>query len=133
MIVAVGKTRFRGADVFVAFRELWWGAKGSDVYSDERRQFIINAMESMATAVVGSAPDAVPEKVGHAVATLMRRVETDGLITPGHLLALGGLLGRYALSDESPRDMRALDQAREGLRHAWWASGLDRRMLQGGA
>jgi hypothetical protein len=133
VIVAVGETRFRGADVAVAFRELWWAAKGTDIYSDERGQFIVNAMQSMATAVIDAVPGAEPEKVDRAVETFMRRAERDGLNTPDHLLALGGLLGRYVLSDESPRDMQALNQAREGLRLAWWASGLDRGVLHGGA
>ncbi len=132
MIVAVGETRFRGADVTVAFRELWWSAKGTDIYSDERGQFIVNAMQSMATAVTDAVPGAEPEKVDHAVETFMRRVETDGLNTPDHLLALGGLLGRYVLSDESSRDMQALNQTREGLCLAWRASGLDQGVLQAG-
>lgn len=131
MIVTVGKTGFRGADVFVVFRELWWAAKGTDVYSDQRGEFIVNAMTAMTTAVVAAAAGAEPKATGHAVDTFIRRVETDRLTTPVHLLALGGQLGRYALSDESPRDTQALDEAREGLRLAWWASGLDRRMLHG--
>ena len=133
MIVAVGKTRYRGADVFVVFRELWWGTKGTDAYSDQRGEFIVNSMHALASAAVGGAPGTEPEAVGHAVTTFMRRVETDRLTTPVHLFALGGMLGRYALSDESPRDMDALDEAREWLRLAWWASGLDRGMVKTGS
>jgi hypothetical protein len=130
MIVAVGSAVYRGADVVVVFRELWLGAKGTEVYSDQRGEFIVRAMRSMAGAAVGEAPGAKPEDAAHAVEALMRRVETDRLNTPAHLLALGGLLGCYILSDESPRDSRALDKARENLRTAWWASGLDRSLLK---
>ncbi|UCG43014.1 MAG: hypothetical protein JSU73_14355 [candidate division WOR-3 bacterium] len=130
MIVVVGRIRFRGADVQVVFRELWWGARGTDTYSDQRGEFIVNTMQAMVKTVIGAAPGAEPEAVEHTAATFMRRVETEGLNTPAHMLALGGLLGRYELSDESPRDMRILDRAREVLRAAWWASGLDRRVLR---
>lgn len=130
MIVTVGGTRYRGADVVVVFRELWLGAKGSEAYSDQRGEFIVRSMRSMAASAVGGAPGVAPEAAEHSVDALMRRVETERLNTPAHLLALGGLLGCYALSDESPRDTRALDKARENLRAAWWASGLDRSLLK---
>ena len=109
------------------------GAKGTEAYSDQRREFIIKTMLAMATAVLVAEPGAEPETVDSAVATFMRRVETDRLDTPVHLLALGGMLGRYVLSDESPRDTRALVEAHAGLHQAWWASGLDPRVLQGRA
>ena len=132
MIVAVGDARFRGADVNVAFRELWWAAKGSAIYSDERADFIANAMRAMAVdACAAAAPDAEPAAVEHSVEALMRRVGVEGLGTPVHLLALGGLLGRYVISDESPRDLQELDLAREQLRAAWWSSGLDRAAVAG--
>lgn len=133
MIVEVGGQRFRGADVYVAFRELWWAAKGSDAYSDERLDFISNSMRTLATGAVGSVAESEPKETALAVAAFMRRVETERMNTPGHLLALGGLLGRYVLSDESPRDLRLLDAARDSLRQAWWSSGLDRGLLPPGA
>ncbi|MBN2537034.1 hypothetical protein JXB37_02015 [candidate division WOR-3 bacterium] len=132
MIVEAEGRRFRGADVYVAFRELWWAAKGSALYSDERLDFIFNLMRAMATDAVNSAAGAEPAATGEAVAALMLRVETERLNTPAHLLALGGLLGRYLLSDESARDTRELDAAREQLRQAWWSSGLDRGLLASG-
>ncbi len=126
MIVVAGNARLRGADVYVAFRELWWAAKGSAIYSDQRGEFIANAMREMTTeACAGVAPaDAGPEDLRHSVEAFMRRLETERLDTPGHLLALGGLLGRYTLSDESHRDTRLLDRARVGLLTAWWSCGL---------
>lgn len=132
MIVEAEGRQFRGADVYVAFRELWWAAKGSALYSDERLDFIFNLMRAMATNAVGSAAGAEPAATGEAVAALMLRVETERLNTPAHLLALGGLLGRYVRSDESARDTRELDAAREQLRQAWWSSGLDRGLLASG-
>lgn len=130
MIVEVGDARFRGADVYSAFRGLWWAARGKDGYSDQRGEFIVNSMAALATATVAGTADAAPEATRLSVATFMRRVETDRLTTPVHLLALGSLLGRYELTDESPRDTRTLDRASEGLRLAWWASGLDRTLLR---
>jgi hypothetical protein len=132
MIVVAGGMRFRGADVNVAFRELWWAAKGSAGYSDERGDFIANAMRAMAVDVcMAVAPEAEPEVVEHSVEALMRRVGVERLNTPAHLLALGGLLGRYVISDESPRDTQTLDHARAQLRAAWWSSGLDRAAVAG--
>jgi hypothetical protein len=127
MIVVVENTKLRGADVYVVFRELWWAAKGSAIYSDQRGQFIANAMRAMTTeACAGSTPaDAGPQDLLHSVEAFMRRLETERLDTPGHLLALGRLLGRYVLSDESYRDTRLLDRARAGLLAAWWSCGLD--------
>ena len=134
MIVLANGTRFRGADVNVVFRELWWAAKGSAIYSDERGQFIANAMRAMAIdACSSAAPDAAPDAIDQSVEALMRRVGVERLNTPCHLLALGGLLNRYAISDESPRDARALDQAREQLRSAWWSSGLAPSAVQPGS
>ena len=133
MIVTVGERRYRGADVYVAFRELWWDAKGTGAYSDERGDFIVSSVAMMVTDAVGGVPGVEPAGVDDAVATFMRRVETDRLNTPAHLLALGGLLGRYVLSDESARDTRLLDSSRAGLRQAWWSSGLDRGLLADGA
>jgi hypothetical protein len=133
MIVEADGRRFRGADVYVVFRELWWAAKGTGLYSDERLDFIFNLMQAMASDAVGSVAGAEPGETGDAVAALMRRVETERLNTPAHLLALGGLLGRYVLSDESPRDTRELVAARATLRQAWWSSGLDSNLLGPGA
>lgn len=130
MIVVAGDSRFRGADVNVAFRELWWAAKGSAIYSDERGDFIANVMRAMAIdACAAAAPDAEPDAVEQSVEALMRRVGVERLNTPAHLLALGGLLGRYVISDESPRDTQTLDHARGQLRAAWWSSGLDRAAM----
>ena len=132
MIVVAGGSQFRGADVNVAFRELWWAAKGSAIYSDERADFIANAVRALAfEACMAAAPEAEPDAVERSVEALMRRVGVEGLNTPVHLLALGGLLGRYAISDESPRDARELDHARAQLRAAWWSSGLDRAAVAG--
>jgi len=128
MTVVVDNTRLRGADVHVVFRELWWHAKGSALYSDQRGEFIVNAMREMTTeacAAAAPAPGAGPDDIHHSVEAFMRRLETERLDTPGHLLALGKLLGRYALGDESHRDTRILDKARAGLLVAWWSCGLD--------
>jgi hypothetical protein len=70
-------------------------------------------------------PGSADEECAHPVESFMRRVGVEGLDTPAHLLALGRMLGRYVLSDESPRDIQALTQARDQLHAAWWASGLD--------
>ena len=123
MIVIVNNVRYVGADVMVAFRELWWGSKGSAIYSDERADFIANAMRDIATRACP--PGSEAEENAHPVESFMRRVGVEGLNTPAHLLALGAMLGCYTLSDESARDTQALTEARDQLRTAWWSSGLD--------
>ena len=127
MILVAGNARYRWADLQVVFRDMWWGAKGSDVYSDQRGEFIINVIRKLTTDACAAAFAAdAPDDIRAFAETMMRRVEVEGLNTPAHLLALGRFLGRYEISDESPRDTRALDKAQEQLSAAWWSSGLDK-------
>ena len=88
MILNVRGTIYRGADVYVVFRDFWWAAKGTDAYSDQRGEFIAMTMRTLVTDhyVTGAAPDRT-EDLAQAVEGFMRRDISDGLETPAHVLA----------------------------------------------